>query len=449
MSEERIPSTGEDDARVFKHAADVEGPRSVWDVTSQPLELRRLVTLVVIIAAAAIIVLNFDVVLKILGKIWGICVPLAVGACFAYLLNLVMVRWEAIWFPRSKNAAVNSTRRIVCILLSLTTVALVVTLAVLLVSDEIGEAFSALGEGLSAAFAALGSVLKDYGLLQADSPLMDIVPKNAEGWQQLVTEALSFLGGASGLLSSALGVSGHVAGAAIDSVVTVVFAVYLLSGKERILKGARRFGRWVLRERRYGQLEHACQVANGCFSRFIVGQCTEALILGCLVALGMTIFDFPYAASVAFCVGVTSLVPLVGAWIGGILGALMIMSVSFVQAIWFAVFLVVLQQIEGHVIYPHVVGAAVGVPGIWVLVAVFAGGSLFGVAGVLLGVPVIATLKELMAEAQSAGSLGEGPSGGGGGSGGGSSGGGANDVTGDVPAGTSNGGSISESACAS
>lgn len=402
FSEESDVRPRAEEDRVFSHAPGVKGPRSVWRVAARPLELKRLVTLVVIIALAALVVLKFDAVMGIVRKLWGIATPLLVGACFAYLLNLVMVRWEAIWFPDTKNAFLIRTRRVMCILLSLATVGLAVAVAVSLVSGEIGEAFSALGKGLSTAFAALGSMLNEYGLLQSDSPLMDIVPKDAEAWQQIVTEALSLLGGAGGLLSSALGVSGHVAGAAIDAVVTVVFAVYLLSGKERALQGARRFGRWALPERRYLKVEHACRVANGCFSRFIVGQCTEALILGCLVALGMSIFDFPYAASVAFCVGVTSLVPLVGAWAGGILGALMIMSVSFTQALWFVVFLVVLQQIEGHVIYPHVVGAAVGVSSIWVLVAVFAGGSLFGVAGVLLGVPAVATVKELMAEAQNA-----------------------------------------------
>ena len=399
MNDERTPLTGEDEGRVFRHAPGVKGPRSVWRVAARPLELKRIVTLVVIIALAALIVLKFDSVMGIVRKLWGIATPLMVGACFAYLLNLVMVRWEALWFPGSTHKLLNRSRRIVSILLSLATVALVVAVAVSLVSGEIGEAFSALGQGLAAVFSSLGSILSEYGLLQSDSPLMEVVPKNAEGWQQLVTEIASFLGGSGGgLLSSALGATGQVAGAAIDAVVTVVFAIYLLSSKERVLAGFRRFGKWILPERRYGQVEHTCQVANKCFSRFIVGQCTEALILGCLVALGMSIFGFPYAASVAFCVGMTSLVPLVGAWIGGILGALMIMSVSFTQAIWFAVFLIVLQQIEGHVIYPHVVGAAVGVSGIWVLVAVFVGGSLFGVPGVLLGVPAVATVKELVAE---------------------------------------------------
>ena len=136
-------------------------------------------------------------------------------------------------------------------------------------------------------------------------------------------------------------------------------------------------------------------MANQSFSRFITGQCIEAVILGTLCAIGMAIFGMPYAVAVGACVGLTALVPVFGAWLGGAIGFLMILTVDPMQAVWFVVFLVILQQLESHLIYPNVVGASVGLPGIWVFAAVLVGGALFGVVGMFLGVPTVATLRTL------------------------------------------------------
>ena len=143
---------------------------------------------------------------------------------------------------------------------------------------------------------------------------------------------------------------------------------------------------------------HFCTVANDCFSRFIMGQCIEACILGVLCGIGSAILHFPYAASIGLIVGVTSVIPFAGAWIGGIVGAAMILSQDPLQAVQFVIFLVILQQIEGHLIYPNVVGQSVGLPSIWVFVAVVVGATLFGLPGVLLGVPVISTVRTLVME---------------------------------------------------
>ena len=132
--------------------------------------------------------------------------------------------------------------------------------------------------------------------------------------------------------------------------------------------------------------------ANVAFSSFVQGQVVEAVIIGVLVFIGMSIFKFPFAPVISVLVGVTALIPVLGAWIGAIIGALLILPVSFMKAVWFTVFLIILQQLEGNLIYPHVVGRSIGLPGIWVFFAVIVGSGVGGVLGMLLGVPICAII---------------------------------------------------------
>lgn len=143
---------------------------------------------------------------------------------------------------------------------------------------------------------------------------------------------------------------------------------------------------------------YVLKVANRTFSSFIVGQCVEAVILGSLCTLGMFLFQFPYAAMVGAFISATALIPVVGAYLGAAFGAFMILTVDPMQAVFFLIFIVVLQQVEGNIIYPRVVGSSIGLPGLWVLAAVIIGGGLGGVVGMLFGVPVAATLYKLLSD---------------------------------------------------
>lgn len=352
------------------------------------------------VTAAALIVVRFDEVLAVLGMLWGVLVPLLAGGVIAYVLNLIMVRWERLYFPRSESRAVVATRRPVCIVLAVASVAAVVALVVWAVGGELSHAGEALMRGAAWVMGALSQAVEGDGALSA------LLAGDAASWratvEQVASRIVSEAGGARNLASSLVGAGGRVAGGVVDVVVAVIFALFLLFDKERVRAGFESFGRVVLPERAYERTLHVCTVANECFSRFVSGQCLESTILGLLCAIGMQVLGLPFAGPVGLCVGVTSLVPFIGAWVGGIVGALMILSVSPVQAVWFVVFLVILQQIEGHVIYPNVVGATVDVPGIQVFVAVFIGGSLFGILGVLLSVPVVATVRRLLHERREA-----------------------------------------------
>ena len=218
-------------------------------------------------------------------------------------------------------------------------------------------------------------------------------------WGGLVTQLLELLKtGGSGLLANVQAVVSTVFSSMVTWLFSLIFSFYLLWGKEKLKGQCGRVLRAYLRPQWREKLLGGLALFDSCFHKYIVGQCTEAVILGLLCTLGMLLFRFPYAAMIGALVGVLALIPVAGAYIGAAVGAFMILSVSPVQALLFLVFIVVLQQLEGNLIYPRVVGSSVGLPGIWVLATVTVCGGLFGIAGMLVGVPVAAALYQALAQ---------------------------------------------------
>lgn len=345
-----------------------------------------------IAAVAALFVVRFDDVIAALNVLWDVLFPFFLGFIFAYLINLIMQAWEHIWFPHTNNAIVNRTRRGVCLLLAIVTIAAIITAVVWLVASEMRAAAGAVVVGVEAALNSLAA------FASADPNLSMLLQIDTSRWTDALSQAISGLGGAGNAASTVVRWGGNIAHAVFNVFIALIFMLYVLLNKERVINGGRNAAQALLPESWFNGLVHIMRVANDSFNRFVTGQCLEACILGLLCALGMTVLGFPYAGSIGLCVGITSLVPFVGAWAGGIVGAFIIASVSIEQAVLFVVFLVILQQIEGHLIYPNVVGSQVGLPGIWTFFAVAAGGSLFGVAGILLGVPTVSTVRTLVLE---------------------------------------------------
>jgi len=184
--------------------------------------------------------------------------------------------------------------------------------------------------------------------------------------------------------------------ALITGFMAVIFAIYLLMGRDKLQAQSKRLLRHYLKPALYEKAMYVLGVLNNCFHRYITGQCLEAVILGTLCALGMMILRLPYATMIGALVAFTALIPVAGAYIGAAVGAFMILMVSPVKALIFLIFLVILQQLEGNLIYPKVVGSSMGLPGIWVLAAVVIGGGVLGVLGMLLGVPLAATVYTLI-----------------------------------------------------
>jgi predicted PurR-regulated permease PerM len=182
----------------------------------------------------------------------------------------------------------------------------------------------------------------------------------------------------------------------VTALLSLIFAIYVLSGKEELAGNADRLAKRYMSSSLYGKLCYFLHILDDCFHRYIVGQCTEAVILGALCSIGMAILRLPYALMVGALVAFTALIPVAGAYIGAGVGAFMILTVDPFKAVIFLVFIVVLQQLEGNLIYPKVVGSSMGLPGIWVLAAVTIGGGLAGIVGMLLGVPLAATAYRII-----------------------------------------------------
>ena len=215
--------------------------------------------------------------------------------------------------------------------------------------------------------------------------------------QDTVQKVMNFIiQGVSGILGSAFNVFGSVAGIVMDSVFAVIFALYLLFGKEKLISQFRRLCSRYLGRSFTIRLGYILNILNTKFQNFIIGQFLEAIILGVLCTIGMTLFRFPYALMVGATIAATALIPILGAYLGAAIGAFMIFTVNPLQALGFIVFIVVLQQIEGNVIYPKTVGSSIGLPGIWVIAAVTVGGGFAGIPGMLLGVPLAASVYQLI-----------------------------------------------------
>ncbi|WP_165248564.1 AI-2E family transporter [Adlercreutzia sp. ZJ141] len=360
-----------------------------WETTRMTLMLLLVLTFAFMIAT------NLSKVFVFFGNVWDACLPFIVGLAVAYVLNLLMVKWEKIYFPNSSSKVVERTRRPVCLLLSVAVVISIISIVSYFAASELTTAILAIGEGLT----AVVDIIEKY--VGENSHLYALISGEPDVWSEYLRKIVDGLGGADNITSSITKVGSGLLSVTVNTIVAFVFSLYILIDKERALDAIRSFGKTILPNKTYASVSHTLSVANGCFGRFVYGQCIEACILGTLCAIGLTIFDFPFAAPIGLIVGATSIIPIVGAWVGGAVGAFMILSVSPQQAIMFLVFLVVLQQLESNLIYPKVVGTSVGVPGILVLMSVFIGGGLFGVAGILLAVPMVSTVLTLLADKRS------------------------------------------------
>ena len=218
-------------------------------------------------------------------------------------------------------------------------------------------------------------------------------------WDEILENILYFLkSGAGNMLNSTFNVAGSIISGIINVVIALVFALYILSQKERLSSQGRRIISAYLPVRAGDRILEICSLLYRNFSSFIAGQCLEAVILGTMFVIFMSIFHMPYALVVGVLIAVTALIPIVGAFIGCAVGAFLILINNPLQAFWFVVLFFVLQQIEGNLIYPKVVGNSIGLPSIWVLMAVSIGSSLFGVIGILLFIPLMSTCYALLRE---------------------------------------------------
>ena len=321
--------------------------------------------------------------------------PLLIGCAAAYIINILMRFYERHYFVNNQKPAVIKSRRPVCMAAAIITLALIVVLIVALVVPELILCIKLLWSAIPGQLERLTTWLQGIEWLpQEIRNLTESIDWRAK-LGDLAKFVTSGLGSAVGMVVNTVS---SVFSGAVTTLISAIFTIYLLSGKERLGRQFHRLMSHFLPAQWYGRTCHLLEVVDDCFHRYIVGQCTEALILGGLCTLGMLILQFPYATMIGALVAFTALIPVAGAYIGAGVGAFMILTVSPVKALGFLVFILVLQQLEGNIIYPRVVGSSIGLPGIWVLAAVTIGGSLMGIAGMLLAVPLAAAVYRLLKE---------------------------------------------------
>lgn len=319
--------------------------------------------------------------------------PLLLGAVMAYLVNILMTFYEHRLFGRAASGAGLKLKRPLCMALAFATLLIIVVLLLVLVIPELVSCIRVIAAGVPGVVADFTKWCEEQGILPetiADS-LAQI------DWKSRMTDIVKVLTAGVGSAANAIvnTVTSVVSGF-VTFFMALIFSIYLLLGKEKLGRQLQKIMERYLRDGWNKKIRYVVGVVNDCFHRYIVGQCTEAVILGVLCMLGMLLIRLPYATMIGALIGFTALIPVAGAYIGAIVGAFMILTVSPVKALIFLVFIVILQQLEGNLIYPKVVGSSLGLPALWVLAAVTVGGGVLGIPGMLLGVPLSAAVYRLI-----------------------------------------------------
>ena len=328
-----------------------------------------------------------------LGTLIGASAPLLIGCVIAYIVNILMSFYERHYFPKSQRKFWAKSRRPVCMLAAFVTLVLVVFLLLNIVVPELAAAVQLLLAQVPGMIENLLGWLESKNIVPEDllAPLANI------DWRSKLEQIFSVLTtGVGNILGTAVNVVSSVFSGIVTALFAVIFSIYLLSGKEKLGSQFDRIMKRFMKEKLYTGARHVLSVLNDSFHKYLVGQFTEALILGGLCTIGMWIFRFPYATMTGAVIAFTALIPVAGGYIGAAVGAFMILTVSPVKALLFLVYIVVLQQLEGNLIYPRVVGSSMGLPGIGVLAAVTIGGGVLGIVGMLIGVPLAATAYRLL-----------------------------------------------------
>lgn len=340
---------------------------------------------------------NFGVIINAARFLLNIIFPFALGAAVAFVLNVPMHFLEKHLFHERKwkgNSAVRRLARPVSLILTMCIVIGVVVLVMFVVVPQLGTTIMSLGTSLQ----NFAVNLQNWGekLFQDNQEIVGWINSLEFNWDQMIQTGIDFFkNGAGSVLNSTFSAAKTIISGLANFFIAFVFACYILLQKEKLSRQVKKIMYAFLKKEHVEVLTNVCSLSYKTFSNFLTGQCVEAVILGTMFFITMTIFRFPYALLVGVLIAFTALIPIFGAFIGCVIGAFLILMVSPVKAIGFIAMFLILQQIEGNLIYPHVVGGSVGLPSIWVLVAVTLGGSLMGIVGMLVFIPLSSVVYTL------------------------------------------------------
>ena len=363
-------------------------------------KLRQIRKLMVLAALLILAILYSDKVF--LGAVFvvNILKPFLYGGAIAFAMNIPMKALEEKLFVRWKGKSASKLKRPVCMILTIVLVVLVISLVVgtvlpqvALTAAEIGKKIPAFTEQM---IGNLERLAKDYPILTEQVNKLESIEIH---WDSILKSTVDFMkNGMGNVLNSTFSVASNIISGVVNGMIAFIFALYILAQKEKLSNQGQRIISAYLPERAGNKVLKVFGLLYKNFSSFVTGQCVEAVILGAMFVISMTIFRMPYALMVGVLIAFMALIPIVGAFVGCAVGAFLILINDPLQALWFVVLFLVLQQIEGNLIYPRVVGSSVGLPSIWVLMAVSVGGSLFGIAGMLMFIPLMSTCYALFKE---------------------------------------------------
>lgn len=362
------------------------------------LKIKQIKQLILLVAVVVFGLMYSETVFSGIGLVFQIFSPFIVGGVIAFVLNIPMTKFEKRFFGKGEGKVVSKIKRPVSLVCAFFFVFLVINLVILAVVPQLKSTIETLSQKVPI---FLENVLASLEKLAADNPyLLEQIGRLEDinlDWASLSKTVGNFLtNGLSNVVTGTVNVASSIFGAVTNFVIALIFAIYVLLQKEKLGAQGRRILMAYLPRKGYDFVMDVLHRLYVNFTSFVCGQCLEAVILGVLFVIAMVIFGMPYAIMIGTLIAFTALIPVVGAFIGCIVGAFMILIEDPIMAVWFVVMFLIIQQLEGNLIYPRVVGNSVGLPSIWVLVAVSVGGSLFGVGGMLVFIPITSTVYSLL-----------------------------------------------------
>ena len=335
---------------------------------------------------------NLDIIGNVFKTIFSILFPFILGGCLAFILNIPMTFFEKKFSKIKKinnKQQKNKGLRIVSIIFAIIVIVLVLALVIRLIVPELIEVVKVLIDNIPYCIEELTNFIENHvdGTLDINSMIQGI------DTEEIKNQIMSFI---PNVVTSSISIVGGIVGGISKFIIALIFAIYILIDKEKLKKQATKVLHAYLSTEKANKIVSVGSITSNIFKKFFTVQCLEATILGTLCVIGMLILRIPYAVPIGVLIGVTALIPIVGAFIGVIVGVILIVAVNPVKVIVFVLFVLILQQIEGNLIYPRVVGNSLGLPGMWVLFAVTIGGGLGGILGMLVSVPIATVFYTLI-----------------------------------------------------
>lgn len=364
------------------------------------LSIKKIRELIVFTALIVVALWKFDVVFSVIKAVWGIIFPFALGGAIAFVINVPMSFLEKKLFGKAKEKGSKAAEKLARPISLLLTIVLVVGVIVLVMFGLIPQLTATIGSlmnSIAEFIPQMQSWVREF--THNNREIMDLVNQVEFNPNKAIQWGMSILGnGAGNFMNTTMTAVGSIVSGVTTFFIAFSFACYILFQKEKLHVQVRKVFFAFIPKRKAEVILEVCSLTYRTFANFLTGQCLEAVILGSMFVITLSILKMPYALLIGIIISFTALIPIFGAFIGCVLGCLLIFMVSPKQAILFILVFLILQQIEGNLIYPHVVGSSVGLPSIWVLAAVTIGGNLLGIIGMLIFIPLVSVLYTLFRE---------------------------------------------------